>query len=376
MAPALFTPLALGPIEVPNRIAVSPMCQYSANDGVASDWHVQHLMTFAMSGAGLVALEATGVERSGRISLRCLGLYSDACEYALGRVLAAARSVALPGTKFALQLAHAGRKGSVHVAWERGKPLTAAEGAWQTLAPSAIPVGEGSPVPEALDEAGIERIIAAFADATRRAVRIGFDAIEMHAAHGYLVHEFHSPISNRRTDAWGGDEERRLHFPCAVADAMRAVTPKHIALGARITGTDFIDGGLTVDDAIVLAGRLEDRGFDYVCVSSGNIVTGGRPVSEPGFNVANAARVKAATRMAVRTTGFIVTPAQAEDIVAQGGVDQVAIARAFLDDPRWGWHAAEQLGAKISLPPQYARAAPAAWPGAEMARDSASRAER
>ncbi len=225
-------------------------------------------------------------------------------------------------------------------------------------------------MPEALDEAGIARIIAGFADATRRAVRIGFDAIEMHAAHGYLVHEFHSPISNRRTDDWGGDSERRLRFPCAVADAMRAVTPKHIALGARITGTDFIDGGLTVEDSIVLADRFKDRGFDYVCVSSGNIITGGRPASGPGFNVANAAHVKTATGMAVSTTGFIVTPAQAEDIVAQRGVDQVAIARAFLDDPRWGWHAAEQLGAKITFPPQYARAAPAAWPGAQGWRET------
>jgi len=372
MAPVLFTPLALGPIIVPNRIAVSPMCQYSANDGAASDWHLQHLMTFAMSGAGFVCTEATGVERAGRISLRCLGLYSDDCEYALGRALAAARSVALPGTKFGIQLAHAGRKGSVHVAWERGKALSTEEGAWPTLAPSAIAVGEGSPVPVALDEKGIERIIAAFGESTRRAVRIGFDAIEMHAAHGYLVHEFHSPISNHRNDGWGGDEERRLRFPCAVAEAMRAVTPKHIALGARITGTDYLDGGLKVEDAIVLAKRLKDRGFDYVCVSSGNIIIGGRPASGPGFNVENAAHVKAATGMAVSTTGMIVTPTQAEEIVAQHGVDQVAIARAFLDDPRWGWHAAEKLGAEIKLPPQYARAAPAAWPGAQMARGHSS----
>lgn len=368
MASTLFSPLALGPVTVPNRIVVGPMCQYSAHDGVASDWHLQHLMTFAMSGAGLVVLEATGVERRGRISHGCLGLYSDACEYALARVLAAARSVALPGTKFALQLAHAGRKGSVHVAWERGKPLTAADDAWPTVAPSAIPFGEGSPLPIALDEAGIARMIAAFAEATRRAARIGFDAIELHAAHGYLVHEFHSPISNRRDDAWGGDAQRRLRFPCALAEAMRAAAPAHVALGARITGTDFIDGGLDVEDAAVLANQLKDRGFDYVCVSSGNIIAGGRPASGPGFNVPNAARVKAESGMVVRTTGFIVTAEQAEEIVAERGIDQVALARAMLDDPRWGWHAAEKLGAKLSLPPQYARAAAAAWPGAQMAR--------
>jgi 2,4-dienoyl-CoA reductase-like NADH-dependent reductase (Old Yellow Enzyme family) len=368
MASTLFSPLALGSVTLTNRIAVSPMCQYSANDGVASDWHLQHLMTLAMSGAGLVVVEATGVERHGRISHGCLGLYSDACEYALAKVIAAARSVALPGTKFAIQLSHAGRKGSVHVAWERGKPLTPDDDAWPTIAPSAIAFGEDSPLPIALDEEGIVHTIAAFAEATRRAVRIGFDAIELHAAHGYLVHQFHSPIANRRDDAWGGDAQRRLRFPCAVAEAMRAAAPNHITLGARITGTDFIDGGLTVEDAAVLANHLKDRGFDYVCVSSGNIVAGGRPLSGPGFNVANAAHVKARTDMVVRTTGLIVTAAQAEEIVAERGVDQVALARAILDDPRWGWHAAEKLGAVLSLPPQYARAGAAMWPGAQMAR--------
>ena len=280
-------------------------------------------------------------------------------------MIAAARSVALPGTKFAIQLGHAGRKGSVRVAWERGNALTSDDDAWPTVAPSAIAFGEGSPVPIALDEEGIARVIAAFAEATRRAARIGFDAIELHAAHGYLVHEFHSPISNRRDDDWGGDAQRRLRFPCAVAEAVRAAAPAHIALGARITGTDFLDGGLDVADAVVLANRLKDRGFDYVCVSSGNIVAGGRPASGPGFNVPNAAQVKAQSGLVVRTTEFIVTAMQAEEIVAERGVDQVAIARAILDDPRWGWHAAEKLGVPLALPPQYARAGAAAWPGAK-----------
>jgi 2,4-dienoyl-CoA reductase-like NADH-dependent reductase (Old Yellow Enzyme family) len=368
MASILFSPLALGPVTVPNRIAVSPMCQYAANDGVASDWHLQHLMTLAMSGAGLVVVEATGVERRGRITHGCLGLYSDACEYALARVIAAARSVALPGTKFAIQLAHAGRKASTRFPWQGGGPLAAGEDPWPTIAPSALPFGAEWPLPTELDEAGIDRLIAAFGEATRRAVRIGFDSIELHAAHGYLVHEFHSPLTNRRNDAWGGDAQRRLRFACAMAEAMRAAAPGHFALGARITGTDHIEGGLTVEDAAVLANHLKDRGFDYVCVSSGNIVAGSRPVWGPGFNVANAARVKAQTGMVVGTTGLIVTAVQAEEIVAQRGVDQVAVGRAILDDPHWGWHAAEKLGAALSLPPRYARADPAIWPGAQMAR--------
>lgn len=368
MASILFSPLALGPVTVPNRIAVSPMCQYSANDGVASDWHLQHLMTLAMSGAGLVVVEATGVERHGRISHGCLGLYSDACEYGLARAIAAARSVALPGTKFAIQLNHAGRKASSRFPWHGGGALAASEDPWRTIAPSAVPFGKDWPVPDEIDEAGIERVIAAFAEATRRAARIGFDAIEIHAAHGYLIHQFHSPVSNRRDDAWGGDAERRLRLACAVAEAVRAAAPSHVALGARITGTDYIEGALTVENAAALSGHLKKRGFHYVCVSSGNIVAGGRPLLGPGFNVANAAQVKAEADMAVRTTGLIVTAEQAEEIVAQRGVDQVALARVLLDDPRWGWHAAEKLGVALALPPQYRRAGPAVWPGAKLAR--------
>ncbi|MDB5532097.1 MAG: NADH:flavin oxidoreductase/NADH oxidase [Hyphomicrobiales bacterium] len=370
MDSALFSPLQIGPVEVPNRIAISPMCMYSAEDGSATDFHLQHALRFAMSGAGLAVLEATAVERRGRISHGCLGLYSDHNEQALARVVAAAKKYALPGFKLGIQLSHAGRKGSTPLSWERvGTVLTPANGAWETVAPSAIPFGEKDwPVPHELSHAEILGLIDAFADATARAARIGFDVIELHGAHGYLVHEFHSPLSNKRTDHWGGDAERRLNFPLAVAEAMRAVTPSHVALGARITGTDFIDNALGVEDAVRLSQQLKQRGFHYVCISSGNIVAGGRPAAGPGFNVERAARVKTEAGLVTRTVGYIAGPQQAEAIIASGAVDQVALARAFLDDPNWGLHAAEALGVKVATPNQYIRVAQGTWPAAKDSR--------
>jgi 2,4-dienoyl-CoA reductase-like NADH-dependent reductase (Old Yellow Enzyme family) len=364
----LFSPLDIGPVRVPNRIAIAPMCQYSANDGCANDWHMQIAMNYGMSGAGTVILEATAVAREGRISLGCLGLYSDACEYALARVLQAARAVALPGTKFGIQIGHAGRKASTHANWNGSGPLSAEESAWRAVAPSALPYADNWPVPDELSDDEIDRIIDDFAMAAKRAARIGFDIIELHAAHGYLVHEFHSPVSNDRSDRWGGDAQRRLAFPLAAAEAMRASVPEHVALGARITGTDYLDDGLTVDDAVDFAAALRDRDFSYVCVSSGNIILGGRPASGVGFNVPNAARVRAETDIIVRCAGLIAEPRQAEEIVAERGVDQIAIARAQLDDPRWGWHAAEKLGVKLQLPPQYRRVSPGNWAGAKLVR--------
>lgn len=364
--PHLFSPLELGPITLPNRIAVAPMCQYSAEDGDATDWHLQHLMQLAMTGAGLVVVEATAVERLGRITPGCLGLYSDANEAALGRVLAAARKVAAGGARFAIQLAHAGRKGSCQRAWEGGKPLV--EGAWQTVAPSANPLVEGAPAPTALDEAGMERVLAAFRRAAERSVRLGFDAIELHNAHGYLLHSFVSPLSNRRTDAYGGSLENRLRFPLAVARAVRAAVPREVVLGARITGTDWAEGGLTADDAVVHAAALKAAGYDYVCISGGGAVLQMKIALGPGYQVPMAAKVRAETGMVTRAVGLIVEPAQAEAIVASGQADCVALARAFLDNPRWVWHAAERLGAEIAYPPQYARVSRAIWPGAAMVR--------
>ena len=364
----LFSPLDLGPVRLPNRIVVSPMCQYSADDGCMSDWHLQHLMTLAMSGAGLVVVEATAVERIGRITHGDTGLYSDANERAMARSLAAARAVALPGTRFGIQIAHAGRKASARRPWEGGTALADDEDAWQTVAPSPLALDEGWPVPAALDEDGIERVRRAFVDAVRRAVRLGFEAVELHMAHGYLLHSFQSPVSNRREDRWGGDREGRMAFPLLVARSVREAVPETVALGARITGSDWVDGGLGVEDAVACAAALKGIGLDYVCVSSGGVAPRARIPLGPGYQVPFAAKVKAETGLVTRAVGLIADPHQAEAIVARGDADCVALARAMLDNPRWGWHAAEALGADCPRPPQYDRAKPALWPGAQIAR--------
>jgi 2,4-dienoyl-CoA reductase-like NADH-dependent reductase (Old Yellow Enzyme family) len=350
------------------------MCQYSADDGNATDWHLQHVMQLAMSGAGLVVLEATAAERIGRITPGCLGLYSDANETALARVLAAARKVAAAGTRFGIQIAHAGRKASTQRPWEGGKPLSDAEGAWQTVGPSAIPFVPGGPAPVALDAAGLARVVAAFRQGAERALRLGFDVIELHMAHGYLLEQFLTPLANKRSDAYGGSQEGRMRFPLEVARAVRAVVPAGTVLGARINGTDWAEGGVTVDDAAALAAQLKAAGFDYVCVSGGGAVPQMKVPLTPGYQVPLAAKVRAETGIVTRAVGLIVEPAQAEAIIASGQADFVAIARAFLDNPRWVWHAAERLGGKVAYPPQYARAAASAWPGAAMARPGAARA--
>jgi 2,4-dienoyl-CoA reductase-like NADH-dependent reductase (Old Yellow Enzyme family) len=344
----LFSPLDLGSVRLPNRIAVSPMCQYSATDGCMTDWHLQHLMTMAMSGAGLVVVEATAVERIGRISHGDTGLYTDDNERAMARVLAAARTVALPGTRFGIQLAHAGRKASARRPWEGGTALPPGEDPWQTVAPSPIPLNDGWHTPAELDEAGIERIRLAFVEAARRAVRIGFEVIELHMAHGYLLHSFVSPVSNRRNDEYGGNLDGRMKFPLEVARAVRAEVPKGTPVGARITGTDWVDGGLTAEDAVIFARELKAVGLDYIDVSSGAITADAQRAPTPGFNVPFAEKVKGEVGIATRTVGLIATPKQAETIVADGKADMVALARAFLDDPHWGWHAAAALGAEVA----------------------------
>lgn len=361
----LFDPIVLGGVEFANRIAVSPMCQYSANDGSANDWHLQHLGALSMSGAGLLIVEATGVEPEGRITPRCLGLYSDANEAALARVVALCRRWGQ--AKLGIQLAHAGRKASVKVPWEGGKPLSPGEGAWQTCASSAIPFDDGWPVPQALDEAGLAHIRDTFVAAAKRVVRLGFDLLELHGAHGYLLHNFVSPVSNRRNDGYGGSLTNRMRFPLEVAAAVRDVWPCDKALGMRITGSDWIDGALGPDDAAVLAGELKSVGFDYVCVSSGGVSPQARVAVAPGYQVPFAEVVKKAGKLAVQAVGMIADPCQAEQIVAEGRADCVALARGFLDNPRWGWHAADALGAKVASPLQYHRARPDLWPGAALA---------
>jgi 2,4-dienoyl-CoA reductase-like NADH-dependent reductase (Old Yellow Enzyme family) len=365
MTSHLISPITIGGLTLVNRIAVSPMCQYSAENGAANDWHLQHLGSLSLSGAGLVIVELTAVEPIGRISHGCLGLYSDANEAALARIVGFCRRSG--SAALGIQLAHAGRKGSARLPWEGGGPLSPEAGAWTTAAPSPIPFDNRWPTPEGLDEARLARIRDAHADAARRAERLGFDLIELLAAHGFLLHSFLSPISNRRTDFYGGSLANRMRYPLEVAAAIREVWPRRKALGMRITGTDWVEGGLTPEEAGIFTGKLRDIGFDYVCVSSGGISPAARPAIAPGYQVPLAAAVKKASGIAVQAVGLIVNPHKAEAIVADGDADCVAVARGFLDDPRWAWHAAAALGAEAAYPPQYLRAHPEHWPGAALA---------
>jgi len=358
----LFSPFRLAGLELPNRIVVSPMCQYSANDGCASDWHMTHMGMLANSGAGLFVIEATHVERHGRITHRCLGLYSDDNEAALARVIDHCRRI---GTaKLGVQLAHAGRKASSQPPFGGGKALPAGEDPWQTVAPSALPYGPDWHVPREATPADIARIRDAFVASAKRAVRIGFDLIELHYAHGYLGHTFLSPLSNTRTDAYGGSFENRMRFLRETAQAVRAIVPKEIALGARITGSDWLDGGITPDEAVACAKLLKEDGLDFVDVSAGGVNSVARNPVTPAYNAPLAARVKEEAGIATRTVGLIVTPRQAEDVIANGQADMVALGRAMLDNPHWGWHAAHELGADVARPPQYARSGPKLWPAA------------
>lgn len=368
MTAPLFTPLHLGPVELPNRIAVAPMCQYSSDDGSMTDWHIQHVMNLAMSGAGLVTLEATGVERAGRISHGCPGLYTDHNEQAMRRVLDAARAVAMPGAKFAVQLAHAGRKASSQRPWQGGGALRADEDPWQTWGPSAVPFNDGWHTPIALDAAGLKRIRDAFAQATVRAARLGLDVIEIHMAHGYLAHEFLSPFSNKRTDAYGGSLENRMRFPLEMAEAVASALPKHMAWGARLSASEWTEGGFSPEEAVELARKLKGLGATFICASSGGNLPAAKIPLGPGYQVHLATAVKKETGLAARAVGLIADAHQANEIVATGAADWVAIGRALLDNPRWPWHAADALGFDLPRPPQYARSAPKLWPGAKLAR--------
>lgn len=367
--PALFQPLKLGAVTLDNRIAVSPMCQYQAENGCVTDWHLAHLVTLAISSASLVMVEATGVEPIGRITHGCVGLYDDACEAALARVLAACRKFGF--AKLGIQIGHAGRKASAHVPWRGGGALGPGDNPWETVAPSPIPFTDGWPVPRELDRAGLTRIREAFVAAARRALRLGFEVVELHGAHGYLLHEFFSPHSNKRQDEYGGSLENRMRFPLEVAAAVRKVWPADRALGVRMSGSDWLEDGATVDDAVVLAGRLKAIGVDYVCVSSGGIDPKAKVAVGPGYQVPFAREVRRRTGITTRAVGMIVEPKQAEAIVSSGDADFVALARAFLDDPRFPWHAADILGASVRYPPSYDRSRPTVWPGSRIVRPSA-----
>ncbi len=357
----LFTPLSIGPLTLTNRIVVAPMCQYSADsEGSATDWHLMHLGSMALSGAGLLIVEATAVSAEGRITAPDLGLYSDANEAALARVMNAIRRHSpIP---WAIQLAHAGRKASSRVPWEGGAQVAPSEpgepGGWQALAPSALPHIDGEMAPAALDAAGIDKIKRDFAQAARRAVRLGFDGIELHSAHGYLLHQFLSPISNRRDDAYGGSLDNRMRLPLEVFDAVRDVVPADVPVWVRMSATDWVDGGWDVDSTVVYGRALKARGCAALHVSSGGVSMKQQIKPSPGYQVPLAQRVKAEVGLPVIAVGLITEPAQAEAIVAEGHADAVALARAMLVDPRWPWRAANELGAQVVAPQPYWRAHP------------------
>jgi len=373
MSSQLFSEFSLRQTTLANRIVVSPMCQYSASDGVPGDWHLMHLGGFAVSGPGLVFTEATAVEATGRITPGCTGIYNDEQQAAWTRIVGFMKE---HGTaKVGLQLAHAGRKASTAAPWLGGKPLEKVDGAWDVIGASPVPFADGWPVPAEMDAGDMDRIKGAFVEAAGRALEVGFDLIELHAAHGYLMSSFLSPLSNQRSDDYGGTLENRMRFPLEVFEAVRAAWPENKPLGMRISASDWIEGGWTAGDSVALAKQLKRRGCDFIdCSSGGN--TADRPAvgpGEPGYQVPLAAQIKSEAEIATIAVGMIRDPDLAESIVADGKTDLVAMARGMLYDPRWAWHAAEALGAEADYPPQYARSRPKTWPRAfpERAADAA-----
>jgi 2,4-dienoyl-CoA reductase-like NADH-dependent reductase (Old Yellow Enzyme family) len=355
----LFSPIALRSVELPNRIVVSPMCQYSAVDGCANDWHLVNLAHYALSGPGLAFFEATHVSPEGRITPSCLGLYRDDHEAAMARIVRFIHE--RTPVRVGVQLAHAGRKGSTLPPWEGGGPVRDARG-WRTVAPSAIPYDERWPIPQALDTAGMRKIRDDFVAAAIRAVRIGVEVIELHVAHGYLLHEFLSPLTNRRDDAYGGSLENRMRFPLEVFEAVRAVWPAEKPLGVRISATDWVDGGWDVEQSCTFARELAARGCDFIDVSSGGLSPLQRIDARPGYQVPFARAVRAAAGIPVIAVGMITDPREAERILREGDADMIALARGFIRDPRWVWDAADLLGSEAFVPPQYLRGRHAARP--------------
>ncbi len=355
MPAKLFSPLSLRGLDLANRIVVAPMCQYSADDGSMTDWHLMHLGQYAVSGAGLVFVEATGVEAAGRITPGCTGLYSDANEAAMRRVVQFYRDYG--NARLGVQLAHAGRKASCETPWRGRAPMAGDDlRSWEVFAPSARAYDDASATPTALDQDGLARIKQAFVDAARRALRVGFDTIEVHCAHGYLLHEFLSPLSNGRKDDYGGGLENRLRFPLEVFDAVRAVCPEDFPVGVRTSATDWIDGGWDVGDTVAFAQALAERGCDYIDVSSGGNSPDQKMITGPGYQISFAAEVRQGSGLTTIAVGEITDPRQADTIIASGQADMVALARGMLYDPRWPWHAAAALGEVAPFPPQYQRA--------------------
>ena len=356
-SPKLFEPLEIGSLRLANRIVIAPMCQYSAVDGQMTDWHLIHLGQLALSGAAVLTIEATAVLPEGRISYADVGLWDDATEAAMATVLQGIRRWS--SMPIAIQLAHAGRKASTDLPWKGGGQIPpGAPNGWQTLAPSALPMHEGEHAPLAMTPAQMATVREAFADAARRAARLGLDAIQIHAAHGYLLHEFLSPLSNQRSDDYGGSLENRMRFPLEVFDAVRAAFPADKPVSVRVSGTDWVPGGWDIEQTIAFARALEARGCSAIHVSSGGLHPAQAIPVGPGYQVPLARAVKQAVGMPVVAVGLITDPDQAEAIVANGDSDLVALARGILYDPRWPWHAAAHLGASVEAPPQYLRSQP------------------
>lgn len=351
----LFEPLRLRDVVLPNRIGIPPMCQYSARDGMAADWHFVHYGSRAVGGAALMIVEATAITPEGRISPGDLGIWEDRQIEPLARIVRFAQK---QGCVAAIQLAHAGRKASVGQGWQAQRTLNESEGGWTVMAPSSISFGEGYAVPHELDEATIRQVIALFANSARRVHEAGFQTVEIHAAHGYLLHQFLSPLSNRRTDAYGGSFENRTRLVREVVAAVRANWPERLPLLVRLSATDWVDGGWNADETVELCRVLKGIGVDLVDVSSAGLVPTAKVPAGPGFQTEFATRVRREAGIATATVGLITSPAQADHIVRSGQADMVLLGREMLRDPYWPLHAAQALGEATSWPPQYLRAAP------------------
>ena len=350
---ALFEPLAQRSLVLRNRIAVSPMCQYSLPDGIPGDWHLVHLGSRAVGGASLVITEAAAVSAEGRISPADAGIWNEAQAQAWARIAAFVRAQgAIAGT----QLAHAGRKASTAEPWNGGNAVAVEAGGWQPVAPSALAFNAAYPMPAALDETGIAKVIADFRSAALRSLESGFELVELHAAHGYLLHQFLSPLSNQRTDRWGGSFENRTRLLREVLAALREVWPERLPLWLRISATDWSDGWWDIEQSIELARAVRELGVDLIDVSSGGLVPGVQIPVGPGYQVEFASRIRKEAGIATGAVGLITQPQQAEDIIANGQADVVLLAREELRDPYWPRRAAKELGVEIEVPLQYQRA--------------------
>ena len=357
----LFTPFRVGALELANRIVIAPMCQYSAVNGCMTDWHLIHLGQLSLSGAGLLTIEATAILPEARITYADVGLWNDATETAIAQTLKSIRRWS--DMPIAIQLAHAGRKASTEVPWKGGAQIPPDHpGGWQTFAPSAMPFEDGQRPPVALTQDGLTRICEAFAAAARRAAGLGVDAVQLHCAHGYLLHEFLSPLSNRRDDEYGGSLENRMRFPLEVFNAVRAAFPADRSVSIRVSGTDWVAGGWDIEQTIAFAQALEARGCAAVHVSSGGLTPAQRIPVGPSYQVPLARAVKKTTRMPVIAVGLITEFEQAEAIVGTGDADLIALARTILYNPRWPWHAAAHFGAHVKAPDQYLRSQPRQYP--------------